>query len=141
MAVDWGKCNMTNEEISEEREFKLYLDPTYRDDSEGCPSHAEAVKYYKDYMRALHNHLEQVFQQRVWEWSQCLVEYRFSIPTTWKSARLTSQLKGWLAEAGFADTPSRRVVISQTEAEAAAVYAAKNYDVCYTSIEVHVICH
>jgi hypothetical protein len=123
--IAWGfECNFKNQE-GFERDFKLYLDPDYQDVYEGSPSHAEAVKYYKDYMRALKGHLEYHFRNTVPDWEDRNVEFLFSIPTTWKNPRLTAKMEEWLEEAGFANSRRRRVKVSQTEAEAAAVYVAK----------------
>lgn len=124
--IAWGfHCNFIVQEIQLEREFKLYLDPDFPDSYEDRPSHANAVRYYKDYMRSLHGHLESYFRERVPDWEDRNVEFLFSIPTTWKSPRLTAKMENWLEEAGFANSHKRRVKVSQTEAEAAAVYVAK----------------
>lgn len=80
-------------------------------------------------MRNLHDYLEWILPKRVWNFTRRQVEYTFSIPTTWKDPRLSARLKDWLWDAGFVDTVNRRVVFSQTEAEAAAVHAATNYEV------------
>jgi len=129
--VDWGECNNVRVPMRIAREFKLYLDPSFRDDFDGSPTHAEAVTYYQDYMKEIYRYIEDFFSRTVRNWHQRNVEYRFSIPTTWKSPRLTDQLKDWLAAAGFVNSHNRRVLVSQTEAEAAAVYAAKHYEVFY----------
>ena len=124
--VSWGfKCNWDNVPTTIEKEFKLYLDPVFPDTYPNRPSHDQAVKWYKDYMRSLHDYLDSFFQRSIPDWAQRNVEFLFSIPTTWTSPQLTAQLEAWLTAAGYSNGYNRRIKISQTEAEAAAVYAAK----------------
>lgn len=109
-----------------EREFKLYLDPTFADNYGGRPYHDNAVRWYTDYMTLLWRYLDAYFRENIPSWDDRNVEILFSIPTTWKSPQLTAQLKTWLHNAGISTSHKRRIDISQTEAESAAVYAAKN---------------
>jgi len=122
----WGfKCDWDRVPTSVEKEFKLYLDPMFPDTYPNRPSHEEAVTWYKDYMKFLYDYLDSLFLRTIPDWAQRNVEFLFSVPTTWTSPRLTEQLKSWLSAAGFSNIYNRRIKISQTEAEAAAVYAAK----------------
>lgn len=127
--VDWGRCNSSKDIHSLEREFKLYLDASFSPEGSDNLSHRMAVKFYIDYMTKLNKHIDETLGQRFALWEKRNVEYRLSIPTTWKDPRLTNQLKVWLAEAGFINTPARRVIFSQSEAEAAAIYVADHYQV------------
>lgn len=77
-------------------------------------------------MGELFRHINGVLMTRLPSWEDRNVEYRLSIPTTWKNPRLTARLKSWLVEAGWTNNTKRRVIFSRTEAEAAAVYAAKD---------------
>lgn len=124
--LDWGfHCVYTTQELSVEKEFKLYLDPDFPDTYPSAPTHAEAKKFYVDYMSSLCKFIQVHFRQWYPNWHEQNVEYLFSIPTTWTSARLTARLEEWLEEAGFGGSNKRRIKIAQTEAEAAAVYTAK----------------
>lgn len=123
----WGlQCGFEEIATTIEREFKLYLDPGFRDAFAGLPEHHNAVRWYKDYMTSLHDHLDAFFSRTVPDWTQRDVEYLFSTPTTWTSPHLNPMLHSWLVEAGFVNYDNRRLRIAQTEAEAAAVYAAKS---------------
>lgn len=123
----WGlQCALnTTEKLNIEEEFKLYLDPNWEDNYPGRPDHEQAVQYYKDYMRSLHDYLDKFFDRSFPNWSQKKVEYLFSIPTTWRSPQLIAQLKLWLDDAGFVDNENQRINVSLTEAEAAAVCATR----------------
>lgn len=127
---NWGfLCVADGNPITLEKEFKLYIDPMFRDDNPTRPSHAEAMKYYRDYMTSLHTYIEQFFSQSIASWHQKNVEYLFSIPTTWKNPTITANLEATLTAAGFANGHNRRVTIYLTEAESAAVNAAKSFRV------------
>lgn len=125
--ITWGfQCHRTTDvATSIMNEFKLYLDPSFPDNHPGRPSHQEAVRWYKDFMRSLWVHLDSYFDSVIPDWRQRNVQILISIPTTWTSPQLTARLKSWLEEAGLATAYNRRVDVNQTEAEAAAVYAAK----------------
>lgn len=129
-AIDWGTCSLSREKLIPEKEFKLFLDPSFCEGPEDGLTHENAVKHYINYMTKLNGYINDILMQRLPRWNEREVEYRFSTPTTWKSPWLTNQLKKWLAEAGFINTSKRRVVFSQTEAEAAAVYVTKYNQVC-----------
>lgn len=125
-AVDWGTCNSSREVAVQEKEFKLYLDRLFLDAADSGLSHSKAVKNYVYYMGELFRHINATLMTRIPRWQERKVEYRLSIPTTWKNPQFTAQLKSWLGEAGWTTTTNRRVIFSLTEAEAAAVYAAKD---------------
>lgn len=127
---NWGFLSGADgKRITLEKEFKLYIDPMFWDDNPHRPAHPEAMKFYKDYMTSLHNYIEQFFSQSIVSWHQKNVEYLFSIPTTWKNPNITANLEATLAAAGFANGHNRRVNIYLTEAESAAVNAAKSFRV------------
>jgi len=107
--------------------FKLYLDPNFNDRYPDRPSREDAIRYFVDFMSCVYNHIQERFNSTVMDWPTRKVEYLFSIPTTWKNPGLTAELKTWLQQAGFGTESQHKVEIAQTEAEAAAVYAAKQY--------------
>lgn len=124
--VSFGfECDWDTIPTTISKEFKLYLDPSFPDTFPGRPTHAQAAKSYCDYMMSLRRFIDTHFQSFMPDWQQRNVEFVLSIPTTFTSPSISAQLKGWLQNAGFADGYNRRLNISQTEAEAAAVYAAK----------------
>lgn len=96
---------------------------------EAVDSHQQAVEHYVNYMKELFKHVDTVLEQRFLHWRDRQVEYRLSIPTTWKNPALTTHLMAWLARAGLTNASNRRAIFSRTEAEAAAVYVAQNNEV------------
>lgn len=130
--MDWGTCKSARNVYVEEKEFKLFLNPLYPDAAQGGFEHDKAVKNYIYYMGELFRHINGILATRLPRWHERNVEYRLSIPTTWKNPQLTAQLRSWLGEAGWTSTTNRKVTFSRTEAEAAAVYAAKDDQVSGT---------
>lgn len=53
------------------------------------------------------------------------IEFAFSVPTTWKDPAMIADIDRLIRGAGYGQQPNQKVVISLTEAEAAAVYASK----------------
>ncbi|KAK5072461.1 hypothetical protein LTR64_005068 [Lithohypha guttulata] len=124
--VNWGfVTGADGTAVTPEREFKLYIDPSFPDDHPTRPSHAEAIQFYTDYMTSLRQYIEVFFANTMSDFHQRNVEYLFSIPTTWKNPMITANLGRILSLAGFSNGYNRRLEIYLTEAEAAAVNAAK----------------
>jgi hypothetical protein len=79
-------------------------------------------------MSFLYAHVDKFFRNTHPQWDSEKVEFLFSIPTTWKNPNQSAEIERLVNEAGFGgDASLRRVKIAQTEAEAAAVYAAKGH--------------
>ena len=128
-ARTWGLlCDGDDNSITIKEYFKLYLDPAHRDNYPDRPSVREAKRYFKDYMTFLFTHIDNFFRNSHPRWDEEKVEYLFSIPTTWKNPSQSAEIERLINEAGFGGGSAlRRVKIAQTEAEAAAVYAAKGH--------------
>ena len=105
--------------------FKLYLDPSFKDQSERPISAIQARACFRDYLRCVRKYVEQMFEETIPYFDEKHVEYVFSTPTTWTSPAMIHQIENSLKEAGFADGHRRRIKMGLTEAEAAAVYASK----------------
>jgi hypothetical protein len=104
--------------------FKLHLDPEYGEWK--YLSHQDARRFYRDYMTCLHSHIAGYFQSRYPQWATMRVEWNFSVPTTWKHAGMVRDLLAILKLSGFGrDGQYHSCVVTLTEAEAAAVSAAK----------------
>lgn len=84
------------------------------------------MEHYVNYMKELIKHVDHVLEPKFPRWRDRQVEYRFSIPTTWNNPALTTHLMSWLAQAGLTNSSNRKIMFSRTEAEAAAVYVAKD---------------
>ena len=106
--------------------FKLYVNPDFTDRYPNPPSNQDAAKWFRDYLQRLFEFVEQHFSNTIPRWGDKKVEYLFSIPTNWRNPALSAEIKAIAISAGFSrNKPNCRVKISLTEAEAAAVSAAK----------------
>ena len=106
--------------------FKLHLDPEYADPRPDAPKAQQARRWYKDYLRCLHDYIQEVFSNSFARWNNLPVEFIFSVPTTWKNPSMISEITAIIEAAGFGgDGLHHRVKIGLTEAEAAAVYASR----------------
>ena len=112
--------------------FKLHLDPTYPDTRPDAPSLEQARQWYQDFLRCLHDYIEGSFSSSFPRWKSQRTEFVFSVPTTWKNPRMIDETERLIREAGFgSDGLDHRASIGLTEAEAAAVYGAKQQiEVC-----------
>ena len=119
----WGF--LSNPEEEEAAHFKLFLDPSYQ--RPDTPINIEqAREWYRDYLRCLHDHIEEWFSNSFPRWRSQRTEFIFSVPTTWKNPSMIAETERLIREAGFgSDNPGHRMSIGLTEAEAAAVYASK----------------
>ena len=88
-------------------------------------THIEAKRYYRDYLRCIHDHIARFFQPRYPQWATMHVEWNFSVPTTWKNAELVRELQSIMEAAGFGkDGQNHSCLVTLTEAEAAAICGA-----------------
>jgi hypothetical protein len=122
----WGVFVEVGESSTELREyFKLHLDPDYHEFRDNIPQE-DAVRYYRDYLSCVHGHIARFFQKTSPRWTEMRVEWDFSVPTTWKNAGMIRELTSIMREAGFGrDGPHHSCMVTLTEAEAAAVSAAR----------------
>ena len=106
--------------------FKLNLDPTFSDPRPNAPSLGQARQWYQDFLRCLHDYVEESFSNAFPRWKSQRAEFIFSVPTTWRNPGMIAETERLIREAGFgSDGLNHRANISLTEAEAAAVYASK----------------
>lgn len=125
----WGfLCDQESEDTDILACFKLHLDPAYVDPRTDAPvpTLEEAREWFQDYLRCLHDHIEEYFSNAFPRWKTQRTEFVFSVPTTWKSASMIAETERLIKGAGYGgDGANHRVGIGLTEAEAAAVYASK----------------
>ncbi|KAK5125632.1 hypothetical protein LTR85_011906 [Meristemomyces frigidus] len=122
----WGfECDEDDETIELNKLFKLFLDPQYVDGSGCAPPHDEVQHWYRDYLTYLYHCVMRYFQDRIPRFASKNVEFVFSVPTTWKEPGMIADIERMIRAAGYGRQATQRVVISLTEAEAAAVYASK----------------
>ena len=79
-----------------------------------------------DYIRCVHDHIEETFTASFPHWKRHRTEFIFSVPTTWKNPPMIAEIERLIKAVGFGgDGPNHHAGIGLTEAEAAAVYASK----------------
>lgn len=125
----WGfLCDQESEDTDTQEYFKLHLDPEYVDPRTDAdvPTLEDARKWFQDYLRCLHDHIENYFSDAFPRWKTQRTEFVFSVPTTWKNAGMIAETERLIKGAGYGrDGINHRVGIGLTEAEAAAVYASQ----------------
>ena len=128
----WGfLCDLEEENADILTCFKLHLDPTYPDTRLDAPSLGQARRWFQDYLRCIHDHIEHIFSESFPHWKHQKTEFVFSVPTTWKNPSMIAETERIIKKAGFGtDGRNHRAGVGLTEAEAAAVYASKqNFNV------------
>lgn len=138
----WGfRCNPEDDNQETNHYFKLNLDPAYKGPA-GDPSHAEACKWFRDYLASIREHTLEFLKASFVQFERKRVEFVFSVPTvsssplnhmvsanmlkTWRDPRLIKRIEEQIGASGFGRNPNERAHITLTEAEAAAVYALKS---------------
>ena len=123
----WGfQCNYDEDGTDIKEFFKLHLDPNYKDPRPNAPKVEDARRWFRDYLRCIHDHLRQTFSDSFPMWTAQRTEFVFSVPTTWKHPCMVADLEAIIREAGFGSTGvEHRIRVGLTEAEAAAVYASQ----------------
>ena len=121
----WGfLCDQDSEEADIKDCFKLHLDPGYVDPRPDAPRLEDARQWFRDYLRCLHDHIEETFSNSFPRWKTQRTEFIFSVPTTWKSPGMIAETERLIKSAGYGyDGNNHRAGIGLTEAEA--VYASK----------------
>ena len=123
----WGfQCNHDEDGADIKEFFKLHLDPKYNDRRPNAPKVEDARRWLRDYLRCIHNHIQETFSDSFPRWTAQRTEFIFSVPTTWDNPRMIDDMEAIVREAGFgSDGAEHRTRIGLTEAEAAAVYASQ----------------
>src|SRR5271154_484119 len=134
----WGfTVDPDNPKFRIEENFKLYLDPGYRDEFHSAPSLEEARRWFTDFLSCVYKSITQHFSETIPRWRTRRVEFVFSVPTTWKDPAMIAETEQLIRKAGFGKEHGHAVEISLTEAEAAAVYASKQQ---YEKGDVFLVC-
>ena len=146
--ISWGFKTSEMEEIDDSGEnnthyhewFKTLLDPSELErqnprSPDGVRyTHLDVKSWIEDFLSFLCRHVEEVLSDRLDgpRWSMAKVVFIFSVPTTWKSFSIIEDFRALIKRAGFGKGgPKHTVEIGLTEAEAAAVYAAKSRHTTY----------
>lgn len=123
----WGfLCNPDDERYEYNALFKLNLDPEYVDPIEGAPTTAEARAWYQDYLSCIYRYINKYFSDTLPRFAGKRIDFVFSVPVTWrKNPAMLAQIEDIIRLAGFGQSENERASVYLTEAEAAAIYAAK----------------
>lgn len=137
--IAWGfEATQNSETLAERRNFKIvewfkpYLNSAYlkaacRSSATFLPkSDSEIRRWYIDYLRNLYDKVRADISRSldVLSLETKHIEFRFTWPTTWTAADIES-FRECIVEAGFQDGgSSHRVILSYSEAQAAALYVA-----------------
>lgn len=134
----WGfTADPHNPDFRIEENFKLFLDPEFRDGSQNAPTLENARQWYIDYLASIYQSINRYFGERIPRWNNKYVEFLFSVPTTWKDPGMIEIMKHLIRSAGFGQNPQHKVDISLTEAEAAGASVAKGL---YEKGDVFLVC-
>ncbi|KAL0259279.1 hypothetical protein SLS55_006784 [Diplodia seriata] len=137
--VSWGFQAESGygEGTDTQRDFKLFLDPAYQNGCHGAPTPTEAEQYFRDYLHCIYKFIQQYFKRSQPHWATKTVEYVFSVPTTWKHPSIVAGIQRAIQAAGFGSANEHTARVTLTEAEAAAVYVAKEN---YQTDDVFMVC-
>lgn len=114
--------------------FKRLLDPKelrkeQRLHPDSTPESIDTVKkWYTDFLACIYQYTKGAIKRTMADdWCDTRIEFLFSLPTTWTSQTLVEDFRDIIKHAGFgSESGKHSVSIGLTEAEAAAVYTAKN---------------
>lgn len=90
-------------------------------------------------MRALFNYISRFLQEQMGVWTMLHVEFVFSLPTTFGSQEITTNLRELLLEAGFGRS-FHTLEFGLTESQASAVDAAKDSSKTFAGGDVLLVC-
>ncbi|KAI2609195.1 hypothetical protein GGR54DRAFT_651909 [Hypoxylon sp. NC1633] len=139
----WGYLCEDDDPLKQKREFfKIYLDKqtldnAHRQGSSKAPSSVnEAQKLVSDYLREIYSHVKATVELHTGighvGWHELVVEFIFSVPTTWRSHEIINLFKKCIREAGFGtESQHHTATVELTESEAAAVGTIKNSTIAF----------
>lgn len=124
--ASWGfLCSYQDDRYEQNELFKLYLDRNYNDPTGSGPTLDEARTWFRDYLSCLRKYILQHLEQSMTRVASKRIEYLFSIPTTWRDPGQLASIETLIRQAGYGQLNKERASIYLTEAEAAAVYTAR----------------
>lgn len=124
--------------------FKIFLDKQTLEDAhqqgitQAPASVAEAQKLVSNYLRQIYAHVKSTVElhtgiiSHATGWADLVVEFVFSVPTTWRSQEVINVFKNAIRSAGFGtEGPHHTANVELTESEAAAVGTIKSSTVAF----------
>lgn len=119
--------------------FKLHLDEAVLEQANSKFTMKDIERWYKDFLSELYKHVKVTMmaqQRNAWKGK---VQFLFSVPTTWNKATLNRYEKA-IKDAGFGKEKGHKVSVTWTEAQAAAIYTAKNLEQTFKKNDVLLVC-
>ncbi|OTA62065.1 hypothetical protein K449DRAFT_422784 [Hypoxylon sp. EC38] len=145
----WGYLCEDDEPLEKKKRefFKIFLDKQTLERAHrqgiGQPptSVQDAQKLISDYMREVYAHVKSTVELHTgighFGWQELVVEFIFSVPTTWRSQEIINAFKKCIEDAGFGvEGRYHSATVELTESEAAAVGTIKNSTVAFQTGEI-----
>ncbi|KAF2101542.1 hypothetical protein NA57DRAFT_35192 [Rhizodiscina lignyota] len=150
----WGFGSENQAEKDDENKdywewFKTYLDPNVLQDAqmrdlENAPRSQEEVdKWYEDYLRLLYQHIQLKLGSELPNnkpWEHAMVEFIFSLPTTWQPYPTVEKFRTIVERAGYGQHPTHSIDLGLTEPEAAAVHTSSDAPGIFQESEALLVC-
>ncbi|KAF2012201.1 hypothetical protein BU24DRAFT_353163 [Aaosphaeria arxii CBS 175.79] len=149
----WGfSAETVQKQVDREGEicewFKIYLDEERLEerrkstsDAASVPTMRQVEEWYTQYFQFLYRCIEtRLRSELASSWEDAKIEFIFSVPTTWDPSTTVERFRGIIKRAGFGVWPSHTATIGLTEAEAAAVYTARNTPAIFKEDEILLVC-
>lgn len=123
--------------------FKIFLEEAMLQTAQtagvpGAPADLSGAKQLvADFLRQVYAHVKATIQQQMGfapypGWAGMVVDFIFSVPTTWRSAAIVNNFKDAIESAGFgAESALHRYSVELTESEAAAVATLKKSNIAF----------
>ena len=146
----WGSLCEEEDDLDEKQKrefFKIFLDKQTLElarqagISQAPGSIAEAQKLVSDFLRQVYLHVKSTVELHTGighvGWQNLVVEFIFSVPTTWRTHDIINTFKDTIWTAGFgAESPRHKATVELTESEAAAVGTVKSSTVGFQAGDV-----
>ncbi|KAL4898880.1 hypothetical protein BDW74DRAFT_126341 [Aspergillus multicolor] len=142
--IEWGfGCDdrIADGRVDIKEFFKLHLASQPEGDGPGADriTQQDARRWFQDFITCIYKQVVENFRTSIPGFERMRVEFIFSVPTTWKDVRMVEEIRGLIERAiGSGKSNGKHwTVIGLTEAEAAAVYACRDY---YQPNDVVLVC-
>ncbi|KAF3063543.1 putative hsp70 family chaperone protein [Daldinia childiae] len=145
----WGYLCEDDDMIDKKRRefFKIFLDQRTLEDAhrrnvgQVPKSVCDAQRLVSDYLRQVYSHVKSTVELHTGighvGWQELVVEFIFSVPTTWRSQEIINSFKKCIKDAGFGiEGRYHTAKVELTESEAAAVGTIKNSPVVFETGDI-----
>lgn len=132
----WGFEVDPNQDVEVHERFKLFLKAGHY--GHQSPPLKEVEKWFQDYMSCIYRAVQEHFVRSIPRWESRKIAFVFSVPTEWRDPGMIDGIEKLLTAAGFGSLKNHSIKITLTEAEAAAVSAAKESG--YMTGDVLLVC-